>query len=134
MNGDSQCSFTWGGKAGLSYEIDKNWDLTFDVMWVSQTGGSTTSGSKKKQVSYSITEPGSEVFNSSTIDTTPGQSPNVTCGSAYPGGNNAPSLCFDKTNPSTTHYIQDVRVDSLRYTPAGGLKPDAWPPLHLWSP
>jgi len=125
VNGDNSCSFTWGGKAGLGYEIDKNWDITFDVMWVSQTGGSTTSGSKKKSVSYSITEPGS--LDSSSVFKPNNINPNdsaYTCEQSFPGGAGAPDGCFDISTGSgfvTRTYVQDLNVGSLRYTPVQGL-------------
>ena len=127
VSGKNECSFTYGAKAGLGYEIDDNLDLTFDVMWVSQTGSSTSSGSKKKRVSYSITEPVEDgvVFNPNNLWKTSSTSdPFVSCSEFdFPGSRgDAPASCFDpKFKEVTTTYVQDVNVKSLRYNPAQGL-------------
>ena len=130
VNGDNECSFTWGGKAGLGYEIDKNWDVTFDVMWVSQTGGATTSGSKKKRVSYSITEPqtvpGNPIYNPNNQYVPPGGSVSQPCGANPVASSPAlqASSCYDASITErmvTETVIRDINVNSLRYTPTQGL-------------
>ena len=68
VKGDNDCSFAYGAKAGLGYEIDDNLDLTFDVMWVSQSGSSTSSGGGKKKVRYSITTEEMETINGFEYD------------------------------------------------------------------
>ena len=120
--GNNECSFTWGGKAGIGYELDKNWDVTFDVMWVSQDGGATSSGSKKKRVSYSITEtrndgplafvPNKQVWSLGQL---------VACNVFVPGVN-APNTCFEATpRDVTTNYVRDINVDSMRFNTTQGL-------------
>jgi len=123
--GSNECSFTWGGKAGVGYEINPNWDATFDVMWVSQTGSSTSSGGKKKRVSYSITEPvqvtrTANVFNGALTN-------NVGTNCALAQTLGLPLVgCFQQraftaTENQTTTYIQEINTKSLRYSPAQGL-------------
>ena len=120
--GSNTCSFTWGGKAGVGYEINPNWDAMFDVMWVSQTGASTTSGGKKKRVSYSITEPvevSRNVFNP-FVDNGQG----TQCGTAQELGVGVTPACFPATlvtRDQTTTYVRDINVKSLQYSPAQGL-------------
>jgi len=127
--GSNDCSFTWGGKAGVGYEINPNWDVTFDVMWVSQTGASTTSGGKKKRVSYSITEP-VQVARTTTANVFNGALDNgfgTNCALAQTLGLPIAN-CFQATTTTatvtenrTTTYIKDINVKSLRYSPAQGL-------------
>ena len=129
VSGKNECSFTYGAKAGLGYEIDDNLDLTFDVMWVSQTGSSTSSGSKKKRVTYSITEPvvdGKKLVPGNTYTDTMGTSVTVrSCSEINYSSTSYPSYvspCFeDKFKNVTTTYVQDVNVKSMRYNPAQGL-------------
>ena len=130
VSGKNECSFTYGAKAGLGYEIDDNLDLTFDVMWVSQTGSSTSSGSKKKRVTYSITEPVEDgvVFNPNNLippDTSSSTGDSIPCSEFETSVRINPSLyptCFDpKFKDVTTTYVQDINVKSMRYNPAQGL-------------
>ena len=129
VSGKNECSFTYGAKAGLGYEIDDNLDLTFDVMWVSQTGSSTSSGSKKKRVTYSITEPVEDgiVFNPNNLipNTSSSTGDSIPCSDFETSARDNPSqfpTCFDpKFKDVTTTYVQDINVKSMRYNPAQGL-------------
>ena len=118
VDGANECSFAWGGKAGIGYEIDKNWDLTLDAMWVSQSGGSTSSGGKKRTVSYSITEPTEETAWSLVGTRVVGGS---SC-SLIPSPK--PAACFDETTTTgetTTTVVRNINVNSMRYSATEGL-------------
>ena len=125
VDGANECSFAWGGKAGVGYELSKNLDATFDVMWVSQTGTSTTSGGKKKKVSYSITEPvaGTAVYNGALWFNNASTCAQTEAATGQRPTEAASPQCYNQTAATTrtTTYIRDINVKSLRYSPSQGL-------------